>query len=333
MVSALDAYEKWANESKSCNNKLNNSHFISLAGIKVCIHLHRPALSNAFLMGISHLLIDPCVPDYEIDVWDLKDGKHTFPKFDYGIEDVKVRGEIPLYCADGVDFAYYAHARMIHTLNENTKHGVVALVDGDSLPSFEIACPFRGIFSWILRSNGLALIHAAALADSGGNGCLVIGKSGAGKSTTAISCFLSGMKYIGDDLCALGLNQGSIHVYSIYCSGKTYKTEWSYIPELSSKAFQHKSDEYEKELYFFSNDKNNICLEAKLKTIFVPLKEQSSKSRPTIAELIAITVNSTRELLPGAGFESLALICKAFKNSEIKYLNLTEDRVCPISEI
>lgn len=333
MVSALDAYEKWASQTIDHSKNMSAMHFINLAGIKVCIRLDRPGLSNAFMLGISHLLIDPCTPDYQIDVWDSKDGRHIFPQFDYGIDNVMPRGEIPLYCASGINFAYYAHARMVHILNENLKHGIVALADVDKLPSFEIACPFRGIFSWILRNNGRSFIHAAALADYSGNGCLVIGKSGAGKSTTAISCFLSGMRYIGDDLCAISANQENIQIHSIYCSGKTYRSEWGHMPELSNKAFQHQDDGYEKELYFFSDDHKKLCLSAQLKTIFVPNKDLTSNLRPSIAELIGVTVNSTRELLPGAGFESLPLIYKAFKNSEIKYLSLSEDRACPIHEV
>ena len=63
----------------------------------------------------------------------------------------------------------------------------------------ERSCPLRHLLHWWLSENGAQLMHAASIAREDG-GVLIIGRSGAGKSTTALSCLSTGFKLIADDL-------------------------------------------------------------------------------------------------------------------------------------
>lgn len=331
--SPRNAYEAWRKQTEACAQKGVIDFFYDLAGITLCIKLHQMALARPFLSAISHLAISPTEPDYVIDVWDCKGSGGTFPRFDCGIDDVKLRGEIPPYCGGGIQFAYFAHARMVHVLSEIDRHGIVGLMDANELPKFELACPFRGLFSWILRNHGMSMIHCAAVADDEDNAYMIMGKSGAGKSTTAISCLLSGMNYLGDDLCAIGIRDNCVQIYSIYSSGKTFRTEWSYLPTLAELSIPIKDRFFDKEIYFFAENFTNIARSGRLKTIFVPSKVNQSTISilPPVASLISITVDSTRELLPDARFESLPLLYAAFKQANISLLPLSNDRHCPIA--
>jgi hypothetical protein len=307
--------------------------FLNIATVKVCIRLQHVGLQRNFLTAIQHLFIDPCKPDYVIDVWESKFTGCSFPRFEYDATAVELRGEIPKYSGDGVNFAYYAHARMVHILNENERHGVVAIMDVTRMPDFELACPFRGIFSWILRNNKKAMIHSAAVADAHGDAHLIVGRSGAGKSTTAISCFLSGMKYMGDDLCAVGLADGQVEIYSIYSSGKTYRSEWKFLPQLSDLALPSTDSASQKEIYFFGAQQDRICTSGRLTSIWAPVRSAAEEAPlvcPSITSLIGSMVDSTREILPDAGFESLGLLYAAFKQASVKPLRLRLDRSCPI---
>jgi hypothetical protein len=334
MNSPKEVYKKWVEQTNVSRNMGATDYFFDVADLIVCIRLHSQNLIKPFLSAIDHLRIHPCKADYIIDVWDCKNRELTFPPFDYEIKDVKLRGEIPNYSGDGIQFAYFAHARMVHVLNENTKHGIVALINADELPKFELACPFRAIFSWVLRNNGMSIIHAAALADSAGHTCLIMGKGGAGKSTTAISCYLAGMKYIGDDLCAIGIRDLKVYIFSIYSSGKTYRSEWQYMPELSRFATDYIDDDFDKEVYFFSNMPERTCRSGPLKTIFIPVKAGAFRpaTPPPIASIINTTIESTKELLPDAGFESLSLLYAAFKQANVSLLQLEDNRQCPIPQ-
>jgi hypothetical protein len=332
MNSPAKNYKKWAEQTRRAIPPNGESEYFDIAGIPVCIRLQNQNLRSIFFSAIAHLRILPCRAEYSIDVWDAGTAGDSFPEFEHQIEDIELRGDIPKYCGDGVDFAYFAHANMAHILNENEKHGIVAVRSLAHMPRFELACPFRAIFSWLLRNNKKAIIHSAALADDFGNAYLILGKSGAGKSTTAISCFLSGMKYIGDDLCVLGLVNQQVYVYSLYSSGKTCRSAWQHLPELKGLAIDSPTRYHEKEVYFFGEDPQRTCRNARLKVIFVPSKNTSSHSfkEPSIASLISETLGSTQDILPGAGFESLALICQAFKQAPVQVLPLRDDRTCPI---
>lgn len=325
-------YKRWAEQTRRAINSTAHCEYFNIAGLSVCIRLQHQVLKITFLMAIKHLQIPPCKADYLIDVWDCSIGDCSFPDFEYGIDDIEVRGEVPNYSGDNIEFAYFAHASMAHILNEKEKHAIVAVRDASQMPRFELACPFRGIFSWMLRNNKRAIIHSAALADQKGHTYLILGKSGAGKSSTAISCFLSGMKYVGDDLCALGLVNQQVHVYSLYSSGKTFRAEWQFLPELQDLAVSYPSQLNEKEVYFFGAEAGKTCVSGCLKKIFVPTKNPitASVKAPPIASLMSQTIDSTRELLPGAGFEALTLLYAAFKQAPIELLPLREDRTCPI---
>jgi len=327
-------YRTWARQTAlSMSEGDLREVFLNVATVKVCIRFQHTGLQQNFLSAVQHLIIDRCNPDYVIDVWECKFTGCSFPVFEYDATAVEPRGEIPKYSGEGVNFAYFAHARMVHLLNENERHGIVAIMDATRMPDFELACPFRGIFSWILRNNKKAMIHSAAIADEHGDAHLLVGRSGAGKSTTAISCFLSGMKYMGDDLCAVGLAEGQVEIYSIYSSGKTYRTEWQFLPQLSDLAFPVTDSTFQKEIYFFGAQRDRICTSGRLASIWVPvqpLAEDIPLVCPSITSLIGSTVESTREILPDAGFESLGLLYAAFKQASVKPLQLRLDRSCPI---
>ena len=340
-MSPVDVYSLWLAATRVSAQAGTTTHVFDVAGITIRARLHHESLVLPFLSAISHLsvsLADAGLDDgYVIDIWDSFHSGVQFPRFHHEIDDVMPRGEVPAYSGDGISFAYFAHARMVQILNQSKKHGIVALINAKALPAFELACPLRGILSWVLRHNGMAMIHSAALADEDGNAHLIIGNSGAGKSTTAISCLLAGMRYIGDDLCALGQGaDGLIYVHSLYSSGKTYRSEWKYLPPLKKLTLPPglRIDEFHKEIYFFSHDeqlKTQLCRSGQLQTIFVPCKDGSVKAPfPTVASLISLTMGSTRELLPDAGFEGLTILSKAFRQAQVMPLPLSDDRQCPV---
>ena len=340
-MSPVDVYSLWLAATRVSAQAGTTTHVFDVAGITIRARLHHESLVLPFLSAISHLsvsLADAGLDDgYVIDIWDSFHSGVQFPRFHHDIDDVMPRGEVPAYSGEGISFAYFAHARMVQILNQSKKHGIVALINAKALPAFELACPLRGILSWVLRHNGMAMIHSAALADEDGNAHLIIGNSGAGKSTTAISCLLAGMRYIGDDLCALGQGaDGLIYVHSLYSSGKTYRSEWKYLPPLKKLTLPPglRIDEFHKEIYFFSHDeqlKTQLCRSGQLQTIFVPCKDGSVKAPfPTVASLISLTMGSTRELLPDAGFEGLTILSKAFRQAQVMPLPLSDDRQCPV---
>lgn len=71
-----------------------------------------------------------------------------------------------------------------------------------SLPEVMRYRPFAQLAARALPARGLAFLHAAAVvADEGA--VLLVGRGGAGKSTTTLACTARGLGLVGDDFCAL----------------------------------------------------------------------------------------------------------------------------------
>jgi hypothetical protein len=94
------------------------------------------------------------------------------------------------------------------------------VASGARLTVADQATPFRSAFALLFPDK--MLIHAAVLG-RGQRAVLLAGPSGSGKSTLSLSCARAGMRFFGDDYCALQPpSGGDSHwtVSSLYAAGK-----------------------------------------------------------------------------------------------------------------
>lgn len=91
--------------------------------------------------------------------------------------------------------------------------------DAAALPYWFSAFPLRSVLHLWSRDRAMQLMHAAAVGSASG-GVLIVGASGAGKSTTALACLADdrhGLQIAGDDYIAVdAIGGGAPHVYSLY---------------------------------------------------------------------------------------------------------------------
>src|SRR5581483_3239536 len=104
--------------------------------------------------------------------------------------------------------------------------GVLTVVDGDDayvwkrdesdLPYFETCAPARvALHAW-LRKRNTQFVHGAAVGSEEG-GVLLVGPGGSGKSTSALACLESGLRYLSDDYCLVDEN---FVAHSLYGAAK-----------------------------------------------------------------------------------------------------------------
>lgn len=99
---------------------------------------------------------------------------------------------------------------------ENYQESKYYLLSHPSIhPKWLVVChPFeRAVFSWAQRHN-LLMLHAAAIGIDG-QGILIVGHGGTGKSTLTCSCLAAGYDFVSDDLCLLAATGPRI-VFPIY---------------------------------------------------------------------------------------------------------------------
>jgi hypothetical protein len=159
-------------------------------------------------------------------------------------------------------------------------HRVTGLIDSNTatywvsdpsmLRNFERASPLLSpLQRWLSRS-GLRVVHAGAVATSAG-AALIVGDSGAGKSTTSLACRQSGLGFLGDDHVAVefGLNR----VHSLY---STAKLSWDHPASPSSGVHPVGSPSVDGKALYFLQD--GIVTQATLRAIVAPRVVAHSKS-------------------------------------------------------
>jgi len=315
-------------------NSLNNAkevltEDIALAGLKVRLTFAGRSLQTVILPALKHLLFSELQTDidYTIYLWDSLSTNTTYPHSPAGLNDFKLRGEIEGLNDKRFQAGFFGHAKMLNLLDRERKLGIVCFRSSLDIPSFEIACPLRGVFSWILNSNNRILIHAAAVGVSD-SAVIVGGLSGSGKSSTTIKCLLAGFNYLGDDLCAVSYMDDVPKVYSVYSSGKSVRNGRIKFEELKKMKLWQEDDDYDKELYFFSDYfQEQLPLEKELKAILIPKQGNSEIGIEFVTKtsVLSVITSSTIQLLPNAGNEILYVLKSIISKVPCYQLNLGND--------
>ena len=303
---------------------------ISIAGIAIECRFAGAALIPSIMTALKHLIEDNrrYETSYRIDIWDSESTHQEFPIAPCGIDDISVRGELAGFTTERYEAAFFAHARMLTLIDHDKKHGIVCLASGSDIPAFEVACPLRGILSWILRRNETAMVHVASVGTSDGF-VLIGGKSGAGKSSTALRGLVGGLFYMGDDICAISIKNNMPTVHGIYSSGKTISSDLKSFPTLASSAYMRFEDSYEKEVYFLHDRfHSQLPRSGEIKAVIIPHQDPSLAigfQRIPIAKTLSIICSSTRNLLPNAGDETFRILSSILHRSPCFRFDLGDD--------
>lgn len=140
------------------------------------------------------------------------------------------RDELAGFGTEQLEVAYALLPGTLHLWDEGRARGLYWTRDAASQPSWDIAAPLRTLLRWGLRGRGLAVVHGAVVGDDRG-GLLLVGASGSGKSTTALAAALAGMRYVGDDYCAVALGPPFV-AHGLYANGKAGEATMRLLPGL-----------------------------------------------------------------------------------------------------
>jgi hypothetical protein len=199
---------------------------LTISRLHIRLHFAGPALLPAIMPALEPLtraIPDAMVPGTEHKLQTAIDGSYSHPALDIFLWDEASTG-IPLPRLR-ITFSPSRLWPDAYTLEagagiamQNADTGIASILGPggsqawyfvpalDALPVYERGEPLRQILHWALRPLGFQLAHAAAVAPPGaGPGVLIVGHSGSGKSSTALTCLLSGWRYVSDDHCLLDL--------------------------------------------------------------------------------------------------------------------------------
>lgn len=152
------------------------------------------------LAGICRSPPEPRTPNFDLWIWSGRDARPALTGLRRELE--RHPGTISVI-NHGAQHVHFNPEGGILSVVDCAAHVAFCYADEPAaLPDYEVCTPIRAILNWICASTGLSFAHAAAVGTTDG-GVLLIGRSGAGKSTTALTCYTRGLSLIGDDYVAI----------------------------------------------------------------------------------------------------------------------------------
>jgi hypothetical protein len=191
-----------------------------VGGLSVRARFAGQAMFERVAQAIRHLEApSPEGPSLVIHVWDARSTGSPVPAFP-DVEPPAFGGERPRYYVErgGVRASYQPGNGMLSVLDSARGQAWYWAEDAATLPFLDAAEPLRQIFHWWLGDHGRQLLHGGGVGLPHG-GVLITGKNGSGKSTTALACLASDLRYAGDDYVVVEPGAPP-RLYSLYNSGK-----------------------------------------------------------------------------------------------------------------
>ncbi len=312
--------------------------YFNIASHNVKIVFSGPELIPYCIPAINHLATGKTKNiSLTISVWDSKSTKIKLP-FDLWEEhistnaDKNISSEGPEHTRNyfhkqNIRGVYHGETRALSLFDEKTNKAIIWYSSKDSIPYLSTSSPFRSIFHWWSLRMGLLLIHASAVGYQN-RGVLIVGKSGSGKSNTALASINSHLRFAGDDHVIIDTNL-PLKMYSLYNSFKLKKADIEKYIELVKSNNEHDNNKYEKSIFFMNQlAQEKLITSFEIKAVLLPkiTKIKSPRLYPVPASkaLLAISPNTIFQL-PGSGKMDYDMMIRLVRNTTSYILELGND--------
>jgi hypothetical protein len=188
----------------------------------------------------------------------------------------------------------------LSVLERNNTRGWYWVEDARRIPYWEQATPLVYLLDWWLRDREMHLLHAGAVGTAEG-GVILVGKSGSGKSTAALSSLDSELFYGGDDYVGVALGPEP-HVHCLYGSGKLMQDHVERLPFLLDGLANADRLEIEKAVvYAHEHWPERVAAGFPLRAIVIPrvtpgLVEARVHEAPAVAGLTALAPSTVFQM-------------------------------------
>lgn len=210
------------------------------------------------LPALRHLPGDESAsPELTVRLWDLKSTGVLLPPPPWDALEYHERGNTRAYDDPRFSLSYDRRTDVFSAVDAERRVALHWTRDADALPNYTSAAPMHRLLQGWLRSKGIVVVHAAAVGRPDA-GLLLAGRSGSGKSTTAVLSLGYDLLYAGDDF-ALVRCEPEPYVYGLYSTTKVNRDTLSRMPELRSAVSNPDRLDREKALVFL-----DTCVPGKL---------------------------------------------------------------------
>ena len=257
-------------------------------------------------------------PSLNIYAWDGSLGWLP-PKPPWTMGQQRQMGEIAGLETDRflIHYFYYDRSGFLNIYDRHSRRAIYWLPDAKMLHPWEKAAPFRVILHWWARDIGGHMAHAAVIGEKG-RGILLVGRSGSGKSTAAMTCLDAQMSYLGDDYVILKRNPTPT-AYSIFNSAKLHT---AYLEASLSHWKRHVAGiigpDVKSLLFIHECAPALMCENLQIACVVMPQftgAQRAALTRRPPAEGLLALVPSTMFQLPWARPTALSLFCSVDKRA------------------
>jgi hypothetical protein len=205
-----------------------------VAGTSVRLRFAGDALMPTIIPGLAYPVSGAATQGQcEICIWDSESTGVPLGPPPRSWKDFTGRGNIWGFDSARYRSAYQWGEGSVNVMDCETRQAVYWVPSHQYLPAWILSCPLRSILHWWMELNGRQLVHAAAVGH-GGRGVLMPGRSGAGKSSTALACLQAGMEFITDDYLAVALDPEP-RMYRLYSTAKLDPRSLPLYPQLQTR--------------------------------------------------------------------------------------------------
>lgn len=124
-------------------------------------------------------------------------------------------------------------------IDRRTRRGLVWFTAADRIASWHVARPFLHAIKGLSLETPWTPIHAAGVAIAN-KAVLIVGQSGAGKTSIALSCVTQGWSYLGDD--AVMVRADPARVGALYSSARLRADTFARFPEIMKASLRVSDD-------------------------------------------------------------------------------------------
>lgn len=278
---------------------------VEIAGHVLRLEFADPRLVAQIMPAFEHVIVlDAGEPELTVHVWSsVAAGAASDPPV---LEAPSA--ELPpgafLHCARDRLHASYQPARgILNVLDDTTRRGWLWVRDG-RLPYWERSAPLRHVIHWWMTRYDIQQLHSSAVGDREG-AVLVVGRSGSGKSTTALACASSGLTYLGDDYVLVS-TPPEPRVFSTFCSGKLTGEQVERFPHLAPAVTNAGSLAQEKALVYLTDvPQCAVATSLPLLAVLVPViaggQETSVQPLRRAAAMAALAPSTVVEVFTAGG--------------------------------
>ncbi len=203
---------------------------IRLANRVVVLEFSTLDLIDPIVPFLRHILChQDTVPDCRITICDSRSSGIALPHLSWITNDSVNRpvsgeaskklgahdGETIYFENKDIYMSYQVVRKHLCMTSSIARRSIFWIPDSDSLHPPD-GRPLRSIFQWILNRDQFQIVHCAGVGFED-NGVIITGQSGAGKSTTAVGCINSSLRFAGDENLAISSSEIPI-AHSLYNS-------------------------------------------------------------------------------------------------------------------